>query len=411
MKILICSLNGTGYLNPTIGLALDLKRREHHVAIVTDSSCSAQLESLELIRISRGPHDGPSFDAGMWGQPLSAAIQVKHTEYAIDLFKPDVLVGQQLTLGPFIASARRNIPLAILGFATYLWPIARRQATQGGRISFFAHLKGNSDSRKIRRLEAHVALLRQLRTLFHLPPENCDETSLLGDLFMLRSVPQLESDLESLPGRVHLVGPCLWESEETDPELEAWVAKARVESRPIVYVHQGRFVDQPPFWPRVVEALGNSNVQVVASTANMDCLVGQVPPNFFVRQHISHRQILRHVTAAISSANTSSVLALLAAGIPALLIPGGGEQPDVAERCQFARAARCLLPGAVSKERILSELRSLLEEKEIREAAHRLSLHFAPAGNFERASELIDLLARTRKPIVRSSMSGLQASA
>jgi UDP:flavonoid glycosyltransferase YjiC (YdhE family) len=176
-------------------------------------------------------------------------------------------------------------------------------------------------------------------------------------------------------------------------------------------VHQGKSLDQPPFWPKVIEALGNTYMYVVACSANMDCPVGQVPQNFLIRRQMSHQQVLHHAAAAISSANTTSVLALLAAGVPSLLIPGGGEQPDVAERCQLIKAARCLPPGAVSKERLLSELTLLLEEKEIRDTARCLSIQFTQANTFNRASDLIEVLARTGKPVIRSNAYGLQASA
>src|SRR5207245_5815692 len=52
------------------------------------------------------------------------AIQVRHVQHAIERFDPDVLLTSTLALGPLIAGEIADLPVAVLGLATYLWPVA-----------------------------------------------------------------------------------------------------------------------------------------------------------------------------------------------------------------------------------------------------------------------------------------------
>src|SRR5215475_11082014 len=121
MRFLLCSLDSPGFLYPAIGIAKSLRQRGHEVAFAADSSCFERLSREGLSRIPRGSQDGESFQVAIWTQPVAVAIQVKHIEYALKQFDPDVLVGQQLTLGPLLAGEKWGLPVAVLGFCTYLW--------------------------------------------------------------------------------------------------------------------------------------------------------------------------------------------------------------------------------------------------------------------------------------------------
>jgi MGT family glycosyltransferase len=401
-------------MGSAIGLALTLMRMGHEVGFVADASWIPQLEKQGITRIPRGTKDGPSFQTTLWAQPFSAAIQVKHVEYAIEKFYPDVLLGQQLALGPNIAALRANLPLAILGFSTWLWPNSLpRKADAPQQLEPAAHSQ-RSDAERVTawRYATHLDLFNQLQSAFHVKKSDSwlNENPLLGHLFMLRSTPAFAGNIESLPTVVQSVGPCLWEEENTDPELEQWLTDAEENRSPIIYVQQGRFFDRPHFWPKLVEAFQNTTIRVVASTGDMDCPVGILSSNFFVRQSIPQSRVLRKARALISSANSTAVLGALVAGIPALLIPAGGEQPDVAERCRQLGVARVLLPGEVTPDRLKSELTSLFEDDSLYHTVKRLSVSFSKMNDFKIAASLLETLAQTKKPVFRE-MLALEESA
>jgi UDP:flavonoid glycosyltransferase YjiC (YdhE family) len=327
--------------------------------------------------------DGPSFQTHVWGQPASIAIQVKHLEFAVKLFRPDVLVGQQLTFGTIISAERLHLPLALMGFCTYLWPRLRDPEARG------------DDGLKEWRYTSDILAMTEIRPLFGLTNSSGLRVSaLLGDIFMVRSIPEFEGDISCLPDQVHLVGPCLWEDDEDDPELDNWLFESKQKTAPVIYVQQGRFFDHPHFWPKIVEAFANTEIRVIACTGSMDCPVGDVPANFLVRKRLPQAKVLRHATAMIASANTTAVLGSLIAGVPSLLIPAGGEQPDVAERCRRAGVAHVLPPAEVTRERLWLELLQLVEDGELRMRAGELAVRFSQANNFDIAVSLLEGLGR-----------------
>ncbi|HEX5727269.1 MAG TPA: hypothetical protein VFX98_17490, partial [Longimicrobiaceae bacterium] len=326
MRYLFCSFGSPGFLFPMVGLALALRERGHAVAFAASRSAQPFLDGAGLHRYPRGDRDGDSFDVKRWGQSLSAAIDVKHVEYAADRFHPDVLVSHQLSQSPLIVRERRGLPVAVLGLATYLWP-----APGGDSPADPPHVQ----HRRRESFTDQVRLLNELRALFRLPRLEATPADfpMLGDLFMLRTVPALDPELPGLPAQVHPVGACLWE-----PPLER--ARAWDELRghfaepeaPLVYVQQGRTFHGFGFWPQLVEALADRPLQVVASVGRMDDEVGALPRNVVARPHVSQALVLPRAAAAVSGGYTSVVLAALRHGVPHVLTPVSGEGATITHR-------------------------------------------------------------------------------
>jgi UDP:flavonoid glycosyltransferase YjiC (YdhE family) len=392
VKFLFCSLSTPGYLNPAIGLALKLRERGHGVAFVTDISCAEELRKNRLTRISYGISEESSFQVEEWFCSLAIGMQLKHIVSGVRQFGPDVLVGQQLTFGPLLMRELTGIPVALLGFCTYLLPDASLD---------------ESSLRHQRQVWRHGDMLKwynEARKALSIPESTSDwsNTPFLGDLFMLRTVTELEGDVSALPARVHLVGSCLWEPDHSDEELSVWLCRAREKTVPIIYVQHGRFFRQPGFWASLCDGLSIMNVCVVASVGRMDGDIGEVPENFLVRQHIPQAQVLRHASAMISSANSTAVLGALTSGVPSVLIPAGGEQPDVAEKCKLAGVAQVLDSATnPSAECLRASLLLVLGDKHMKERAIWIADAFARVDASSQAVPLLEILAQGRGPILR----------
>jgi MGT family glycosyltransferase len=396
MKFLFCCLASPGYVNPAIGIALQMQKRGHSVAFVTDIAFHEQLQEMGLQRIPRGAEDGPSFQVDQWFYAPAAAMQMKHVNYAIQQFKPDVLIGYQLTFGPILMSEVRHIPIAILGFFSYLWPGTDLNPAQLGPHPAAAH-------RKIWRYTEMLKSYNEVRALLNLPASSADwsETPLLGDLFMLRNVAELEAGIDNLPDKVHLVGDCLWENYAADPEIETWLEEARAENSTVVYVHHGRVFNSPSFWPKMVEAMAGRNVRIAAAIGRMDEKPSDVPSNFLLRPYLPQGHILRRANAMIASANTTAVLGALTMGVPSVLIPSGGEEPEVADQCQAAGVAK-ILPDKASSAQIAEALQQVLEDDNMLAAAKRAAAAFARMDSMNVVANLLESLAETKKPVLRS---------
>lgn len=397
MRFLFCPIGTHGYVYPSIALALGLKQRGHEVAFATSQCFQSPLQQVELERIPRADTDGQSFVVERWANPVEAALQYKHLDYALKRFPADVLVASPLTLGAYLIRERLGIPLAVMGGATSLWPLEDEQSaepTETEKWQWWRH-------EDMTKHHNHARELLRAAPIQYTP----SASPLLGDLFLLRSVPELLSE-ESYPDRVHLVGDCLWEPPTLDPELEEWLASTRPDI-PLLYVQHGRAFGGPTFWHQLVEALADKPVRVVASTSRMEDKPVSVPAHFFVREFVPQRQAMTRAAGIISSATTTSVLGALVQGLPSILVPGGGEQPDLARMMVRAGAALGVPTNHGTPQLFRTYVDELLNTPRLRDRAQELQRAFARSDSPRRALGLLELLGRIRRPLTRQEARSL----
>jgi UDP:flavonoid glycosyltransferase YjiC (YdhE family) len=390
VRYLFCSFATHGFIQPSIGIALELRRRGHEVAFVTAPSMAPLLERVGISRLPRGEKDGDSFTVALCGHPIETMRQTRHVEHALGLFPADVIVGQSLTLGPPIAAERKGLPLAMIGLAAYIWP-TRASARPAAHT---AYVRARYDE-----FRKSFDLTRYTFGLDVCGPDPV-ETPLLGDLFLLRSAPALEGELDSLPAQVQFVGDCLWDSGVTEPALDAWLDEATASGAPIVYAQPGRISNVQHLWTTVRSALADEPMRVAASVGRLERVELDAPPNFFARVHVSQDAVLPRSRAAISTGTTTSVLGALRYGVPLVLIPGGGggEQVDLAARCVEAGVGIRIDPPALTEERLRDAVRALVYEGDaMRARARVIGDRLAEVGGPVRAAELLEALGTARR--------------
>lgn len=356
-----------------------LRNRGHEVAFATGRQFDGWLGAHGLRRIPRTERDGDSFHVDNWVDPTRVGLQLKHLVYALKQFSPDVLITSSLAFGPYLVAEASGLPLAVLGFATWLLP--RRpephEPWDGIRMSRYQDwLRYYNVSRA----------LCGMRPVSSVPPQ----TPMLGDLFLLRSIPELEGD-DSLPPQVRFVGACQWEG-APEPnavrELEAFVARAGA-SRPFVYVQQGRTFRDRGFWPALVQAFVERELVLLCDVGRMDDAVDSIPSNFFVRPHLSMELALPRCSAVITSGSTSPALGALLAGLPAVMIPSGSGTEDIVERWVARGLAVALEPHSVSPESLRAALERVLTDREMQARTRAMAGALAAFDDFGCAAELL----------------------
>jgi UDP:flavonoid glycosyltransferase YjiC (YdhE family) len=386
MRILFCALGGPGFVYPAVGIALALKRRGHEVAFVTSQSFHEPLRAVGLDRIPRGDKDGDSFQVHLWFRELAVAIQVKHVERALDAFRPDILVGHQLALGPFLAAERRQLPIVALGLAAYLFPAPG------------AHTPPTIPAEKYEwRHRDMLGHFNRARSLLNLPlwPEDAPRNPLLGDALLLQSVPALEPRRHAFPSAVRFVGACLWEPPGApDPELSLWMKDAAKRNRPIIYVQPGRSFEHEGFWPHLVAALADLDVGVVADTARMDKPAERASERFFTRPHIPHSQVLPYAGGVVSGGHTTSVLGAAMHGLPSLLIPSGSGTEEISENFRAAGAAVVVHCQTTNAAGLRESVARLLADDALRRGARAVQERFRRVNGCERSADIIEGLGR-----------------
>ncbi|RKH50728.1 glycosyltransferase [Corallococcus llansteffanensis] len=410
MRFLFTSLTSYGSLGPALSMASCLRERGHEVAFVTGPSMAPLLAQAGMQRIPRGPEDGPSFIVELTANPLEQARQVKHIEYALTQFSPDVLVGQAMAFGAVLAGARHKLPTAVIGLAASILPTEASLARMSpafrayevqrlsGTLPYDAFLK----DRYARLMESYNLCCEMLWLPKYEGPYS--QSPLLGDLHLLQSVQALEGEQEVLPEHTHLVGSCSWDFAAPDPGFDRWLEAARASGEPILYAQPGRVFNSPGFWEQLRAALGHRPVRVATSIGRLDQPLGPVPDNFYVRGHVAQASVLPHAHGVISSSTTAAVLGALTQGLPLLLIPGGGggEQSDLTLRCLAAGVAVHLRPADVTPESLGQKVDQLLSDEALRQNARGLQQAFARAPGSSGAADLLERLGRERQRLVRT---------
>jgi UDP:flavonoid glycosyltransferase YjiC (YdhE family) len=396
MRLLFCSFDSPGHLFPLVGLTRELQRRGHTVAFATGEPARAALSAAGIDRIPRGVEDGPSFRVNVHHQPLAIAVDVKHVEHAIREFAPDALVTHQLAHAPLMVRERTGIPVAVMGLSTYLWSWSREP-----------HGAGASGLERTRRwrIGSDTAIVDEARKLFRMPPLAIDGPDLpfLGDLFMLRTVPELTPELPELPPQVHAVGACPWEPPRDEPD--AWStlrARFALPDAPLLYVQHGRTFGGPGFWSPLARALADQPVQVVAAVGRMDQEMERVPDNFTVLDHVPQGLVLPHARAVVCGGHTSAVLGALTHAVPSVIVPSGGETQDNAHKVADAGCGIRIGDESLGAETMREAVAAAMAGGELARNCARIQQAFARSAPFEDAADLVEQLAITRLPVHRA---------
>lgn len=396
MKFLFCSLSNFGFFYPAIGIAKALRQRGHEVLFLTSATLGKIIKKVGFESVVCTEKDNPGFRVDNWGQPFAVAIQVKYLEDAIKNFDPDVIVGQHLTLGPLITRRLYDIPVAILGLAAYLYPACKSLLKRSPQTEI--------EERLVWRYGDMMRIYNEACELLNLSPSSANyrETPLLGDLYLLRSVPELEGNIDILPERVHLVGDGLWEPPVHDAKLFEWLQQFETSNKPLIYVQPGRSFDDSKFWPYLVNALKNRPVCVVADVGRMDGEIGEIPDNFFVRKHIPQGLILPKAKAVICSGHSTAILGAITHNLPSLIIPFGSGTEDIAERCQNSGVSICLSPFQMSVETIGEAVDKLLNCRDLQKNSRLLQQAFLKVNHQNKVIHLLEHLASSHCPVLRA---------
>jgi UDP:flavonoid glycosyltransferase YjiC (YdhE family) len=380
-------MDRVGELLSSLAIARALRERGHAVAFVCGPGLAPLVRREGFERFPRGEQDGASFETAVCAVPMEMVRQVRHIEFALGRFPADMLVGQQFAFGASLAAERQRLPLGVVGQLAYLFPRVPPPPPEA-RDAATAHA--------VRLYEGLLPHRAAAREACGLPPEALapQDTPLIGDVLLLRTVPELEPDAASLPARVHLVGDCLGLLPEApDGALREWFDGAEASGRPVIYARLGGM--PPTCWSALVEALRDEPLQVLVT--GPEALARAAPAHFLVRPQVPEAFVLERACAVLTLPGSSAVLGAFTRGRPCvLLLPEGpqlaGEYPAVAERCIRAGAAVGLgfPPSGPEPTRLREAVRIALESPALHAHAQHLQQAFAGFHGLARAAVLLE---------------------
>lgn len=393
-RFLFTTWEGGGHVQPMLLVARDLEARGHAVLVVSDPCNAADAHPLDVPfrawttapfqtgktrdddRLKDHEADNPLevinrlLERVMSGPALAYAHD---TLAAIDAFAPDVVVTQELLLGPMAAAEKRGVPLALL--AANIWSLP----TMTGAPPFGAGMPPAANDEE-RAMHAMVGQMSRTFFLAGLPDLNAARAALdlppLADLFDQLDVAQaillatsraFDFAPEPLPAPFAHVGPYL-----ADP---AWVAPFTppLGDTPLVVVSfSSLYQAQEPTLRAIITALGELPVRGVVTTGpTIDPGEFEAPANVAVVRSAPHGALLEGAALFITHAGHGSTLRPLMAGVPLLCLPMGRDQNDNAARIAH-RSAGLTLPANARPEAIAAAVHRLLSEAEFKIAAQAL---------------------------------------
>jgi MGT family glycosyltransferase len=365
---------------PTVAIAGALKARGHAVAWVAYAEMAAALPADATLHALPTPVTdaqrealtqaaGASWLAGMKILFEQIVLPMANDmrpglDAAIEDFRPDALVVDQMALGGALAARRRNLRWAtsattgaIVHDSFGLYP-----KVEAWLVEHYAQLQRDAGLSPVRWLDRSPALV----------------------LFYFSRL--LSGVARDYPAHFRFVGPVLTARPERDdfPWAELRDGRRVYVSIGSLWLHRGE-----RFFRTLVEALADLPLQVIVSAPSRFFPV--VPDNFLVRPWVPAIRLYPHVDAVVTHAGTT-VNEAFAHGLPAVVAPIVHDQSIFAEWAVNAGAARRVAFSRMSADELRSAVMAVLDEPAYREAAKRVQASFREAGGELAAAMAIEEL-------------------
>ena len=325
-------------------------------------------------------------------------------------YPADVLLGDPAVAATRILGDTDGLPAATLNITVVSFQ-SRDLAAFGLGLPFNASSIGRLRNKASYFLVDHVlfrGVNRTYRTLAqqHGWPIQPFRPSVSPYLQMQSLVPGFEYPISDLPQQVHFIGALMPDAPKqfTPP---SWWDQVIHGTRPIVLATQGTIATNVDELIRpTLQALATEDVWVIATTGGKPVaeLGLEIPSNAFVVPFIPFVTVMPHVDLYITNGGYGGVTVALANGVPIVSAGTTEDKPEVGNRIAYSGVGIDLRTHRPTVEQVRAACREVLGKPAYRARAqtlqHDLAQHDAPAE----AADLLERLARTRQPVVRSTL-------
>ncbi len=317
-------------------------------------------------------------DALARGNPLYDTATLRgYVEEELALLRevePDVVIGDFRLSLAVSAPLTRTCHLAITN--AYWSPFARQRfpVPELPMVRFLGVTAAGILFRLARPLAFayHTLPLNRLRREYGLPSLGLDLRRVYthADYTLYADVPQL-APTEDLPENHLYLGPILWSPAQDPPP---WWNTMRTD-RPIIYVTMGSSGGGSNL-PRILEALAELPVTVVAATAGRDAL-DRLPANALVADYLPGEEAANRSCLVICNGGSPTTQQALAAGRPVLGIPSNLDQYLNMQAIQRSGSGELVRAGRARVPTIRRVVTAMLGQPAYRNAAAKLAECFA----------------------------------
>jgi MGT family glycosyltransferase len=409
-RLLAYTSPARGHLYPAVPILLELRRRGHDVAVCTLADevdlvaslgikaepVSPAVEAIELKdwrarwQADRGRRALITFAA-------RAAPEAVDLGEAIERHRPDALLldvncwGAATVaeasglpwamLSPYLLMARsREAPPFGLGLAPMSGPLGRARDTLLGRLGELVVDR------------TALPTVNRLRDRHGLPRlRSFDELMARPQQMLVTTAEGFEYPRSDWARNVRFVGPLDWSPPQAPPDWLEDLADPLV----LVTCSTERQSDRD-LLATALKALPPVGMSVLGTSAAHDPAGFDVPADSRVVSFLSHAAALDRAACVVCHGGMGITQKALAAGVPVVVVPFGRDQLETARRVEFAGAGVRLPAGRLAPARLVEAVREAIGK---RAEAGRIARIFASAGGAERAAELLEALAGSRRTL------------
>jgi len=334
---------------------------------------------------------------------------VRDLRALVTSFTPDALVVDPAVAAGVIMSVVDNVPTATINI-TVLSLEDAYQAPFGLGLPPSSSLLGRLRNKALYPVIDHVIFRRVNRAYAALArqhdwPYYPFRPKATDFLFIQPSVESFEYPRAVTAPQVHFVGPLMPElpPDSQRPDWWADLEAAKESGRSVVLVTQGTIATDPTeLIEPTLRAMEFEDVFVIAAGADPTAM-SDIPANARVERFVSFGPLMALVDAYVTNGGYGGVTIALANGVP--LVSGGTteDKAEVGGRVAYTGVGINLKTNRPTAEQLRTAIFSVLRDPSYRQRAeeiqHDLAAHDGPAE----AADLLEQLAATHKPVLRSA--------
>jgi MGT family glycosyltransferase len=381
MKIAWFCIPAHGHTNPTLGLVKALAEAGHKVYYFSFEMFREKIENAGASFIPCDEYDFEMEDkenADRVGKDQAFAVELLvSSTLALDgmvtekiaVLQPDVIVADSVAYWGKLAAMKHGIPFVssttTFAFNRYSSRYMKHGVGETLRM-LFSMPKVN---KQIKRLQEKGYPVKGLLDIV----QNDNDTNTV-----VYTSKYFQPCSDTFSDRYHFIGPSI------RPITDAFEKKAKK----TVYISMGTVNQNREFYRNCIHALGKTDYQVIISKGTNTDHFDAVPENIELYESVDQMAVLSIADAFITHCGMNSASEGLYFGVPLILFPQTPEQDAVARRAEELGAGFRL--PSISEDDIVKAVTRVIEEKNFKRGAEKVSESFKSSGGIKEAVSFIE---------------------
>jgi MGT family glycosyltransferase len=418
----------TGHVLPALQIVRALADRGHDVRWYVGKKFRAQAEAAgaEFVPYDRAyDYDDDDYDAAFPGRSdlkgldqirfdfinlfaKQAEPQHRDLEAALRDRPADVTVADPSVFATSTVNERGGPPFAVYNI-TCLGIGGREVAPFGLGLMPSGSPAGRLRNRALEFLAPNVVFrkvtqeIRRQTELIGVAPRKFDGVLLSPYLFLQPTAESFEYRRSDLPPQVHFIGALLPEA-PTGFQPPAWWSEVVDKRRPVVLVTQGTVATNAhELVAPALRGLAGEDVLVIAAgvteaTLGMDPL----PANARIERFVPFKPLMPMVDVYVTNGGFGGVQYALSNGVPVVAAGKTEDKPEIGNRISYSGCGVNLRTSTPSPEQVAGAVRKILTDPRYRDKARVIQAELAQKDAPTEAASLLERLAETRAPVLRT---------